>query len=103
MAREARVMRASHENEHASHKPHVAHRAMLKRISGSGGSSGALAGCITLMTEPAFDGVSVTKYELFESEPTAISVAVPTRDRRTRDKRLSRQLATYAGARCEDT
>jgi len=55
------------------------------------------------MTEPAFDGVSVTKYELFESEPTAISVAVPTRDRRTRDKRLSRQLATYAGARCEDT
>jgi hypothetical protein len=28
---------------------------------------------------------------------------MPTRDMRTRDKRLSRQLAIYAGARCEDT
>ena len=64
---------------HSRPNHYVAQRAMVKRISGSGGSSGALAGRITLMTEPAFDGVSVTKYELFESEPTAISVALPTR------------------------
>jgi hypothetical protein len=81
----------------------VAQRAISKRISGSGGSSGAFAGCITLMTEPELVGVSVTKYELFESEPTASCVAMPACDVRTRDKRPSRHSAMSAGARCEDT
>jgi hypothetical protein len=40
---------------------YVAQRAISKRISGSGGSSGALAGRMTLITEPALTGVSVTK------------------------------------------
>jgi hypothetical protein len=39
----------------------VAQRAISKRISGSGGSSGELAGRITLMTAPALAGVTVTK------------------------------------------
>jgi hypothetical protein len=40
---------------------YVAQRAISKRISGSGGSSGALAGRMTLITEPALTGVSVMK------------------------------------------
>jgi hypothetical protein len=75
---------------------------MSKRNSGSGGSSGAFAGRMTLTTEPAFNGVSVTKYEVFELEPIASSVVAPTRDVRTRDNRSSRQSAIDEGVRCDD-
>src|ERR1700743_3801243 len=76
---------------------------MSWRISGSGGSSELFAGCITLMTEPVFVGVSVTRYDGFELEPTESSVAVPMCETRTGDRFSWRQLAISAGARCDDT
>src|SRR5258706_1736564 len=76
---------------------------MSKRSSGSGGSSGESPGRSTSRTEPRPDGVSVTKYELCELEPTASSVAPLLREVCTRDRRSLRQLAISAGERCDDT
>ncbi|CAG4888912.1 hypothetical protein LMG31841_04310 [Paraburkholderia saeva] len=81
----------------------TAQRAISKRNSGSGGSSGESSGRSTLITEPWADGVSVTKYELCELEPTVSSVEPLTRDVSTRERRLTRQLAISTVERCDET
>ena len=54
------------------------------------------------MTEPWPFGVSVTKYDASEREPTLISVVLPSRDVCTRGRRSSRQLAIDDAERADE-
>lgn len=83
-------------------KHQVAQRATAKRIFSSGGSFELDAPCVTRITDPLPFGVSETKYEAFELEPIASSVALPECDSCVRGRWLLRQLAMDEGERAED-
>ena len=55
-----------------------------------------------MITEPWPDGVSVTKYELCELEPTVSSVEPLAPAVLTRERRLTRQLVISAVERCDE-